>query len=110
MTLQLIGQLLEVKPTEYENKNTHKVTYGTQLTILFDGIDEEGYRNVSAETVQVDEDYRDILRDKIGTYIALSYSVTQTKNGTLVYPDRSMPVLELKGNPLDYSKFKKEKK
>ena len=35
MNLNLIGQLLEVKPVEYTNKKTEKVSYSTDLTIMF---------------------------------------------------------------------------
>ena len=107
MTTHLIGQLLEVKPKEYEDKKTSKVTYSTDLTIMFDGIDEEGYRKVAVETINVDEEYYDELSDAIGKTVALAYFSTVDQWGVKMYPDRSMPVLLLDKNPLDYSKFKR---
>jgi len=105
MTLQLIGQLMEVKPTEQTNKSTGKVSYNTEIQVMFDGIDEEGYKKLTVEAIQLDEEYTDTLQDKIGSYIAVSYNIMQTPKGTYVFPDKSMPVLELDKNPLDYSKY-----
>ena len=108
MTLQLIGQLMEVKPTEQSNKSTGKVSYGTEIQVMFDGIDEEGYKKLTVEAIQLDEEYTDALQDKIGSYIAVSYNILQTPKGTYVFPDKSMPVLELDKNPLDYSKYSRK--
>jgi hypothetical protein len=105
MTLQLIGQLMEVKPTEREDKFTKKVTYATEIQVMFNGIDEEGYKKMTLETISLDEDYADKLGDKIGSTIAVSYNVMHTAKGTYVFPDTSMPVLELEKNPLDYSAY-----
>ena len=107
MTTHLIGQLLEVKPSEYTNKKTEKVTYSTDLTVMFDGIDEEGFRKVSVETVNVDEEYYDELKDNKGKYIALAYHSSIDQWGQKFYADRSMAVLTLDKNPLDYSEFKR---
>ena len=107
MTTHLIGQLVEVKPIEKEDYKTNKVKYSTDLTIMFDGLDEDGYRKVSVETINVDADYREQLEDKIGKTIALAYNTMIAKSGTYTYPDSTMPVLVLDKNPLDYSKFKK---
>lgn len=109
MTTHMIGNLLEVKPKEYTDKKTEKVTYSTDLTVMFDGIDEEGYRKVSVETVTVDEEYYDEMKDKIGSYVALAFYSETNQYGTRFYPDRSMPVLVLEKNPLDYTKFKRPK-
>jgi len=107
MTTHLIGQLLEVKPKEYEDKKSGKINYSTDLTVMFDGVDEEGYRKVSVETVTVDEEYYNELKNKIGSIIALAYFSESNQYGVRFYPDRTMPVLVLDKNPLDYSKFKK---
>lgn len=109
MTTHLIGQLLEVKPVEYTNKKTEKVAYSTDLTVMFDGIDEEGFRKVSVETVNVDEEYYDELKDNRGKYIALAYHSSIDQWGQKFYPDKSMAVLVLDANPLDYSKYDKSK-
>ena len=107
MTTHLIGQLLEVKPIEMEDRKTGKIKYSTDLTIMFDGIDEEGYRKVSVETVNVDEEYYNDLKDKIGKTVAIAYTAKVDQWGVKFYADRSMPVLELDKNPLDYTKFKR---
>jgi hypothetical protein len=107
MTTHLIGQLLEVKPIEMEDRKTGKVKYSTDLTIMFDGVDEEGYRKVSVETVNTDEEYYDELKDKIGKTVAIAYTAKVDQWGVKFYADRSMPVLELEKNPLDYTKFKR---
>ena len=107
MTTHLIGQLLEVKPAEYTNKKTEKVQYSTDITIMFDGIDEEGYRKVSVETVNVDQEYYDILKNDKGKYIALAYHSSIDQWGQKFYPDKTMSVLLLDKNPLDYSKDKR---
>jgi len=109
MTTHMIGQLLEVKPVEYTNKKTEKVTYSTDLTVMFDGIDEEGFRKVSVETVNVDEEYYNDLKESIGSYIDLAYHSSIDQWGQKFYADRSMPVLTLDKNPLDYTKFKRAK-
>ncbi len=108
MTLQLIGQLMEVKPIENENKNTGKVTYSTEIQVMFSGIDEKGYKKLTVEAISLDEEYREILEDKIGSYVAISYRVMHTNKGTYVYPDKEMPVLQLKDNPLDYSQYERK--
>ena len=110
MTTHLIGQLLEVKPIEITDRKTEKVKYSTDITIMFDGIDEEGFRKVSVETVNVDEEYYDLLREKISKYVAIAYTAKTDQWGTKFYADRTMPVLELASNPLDYSKFKRPEK
>jgi len=109
MTTHLIGQLLEVKPIETVDRKTEKVKYSTDLTVMFDGIDEEGFRKVSVETINTDEEYYDELKDKIGSVIALAYASKVDQWGIKFYPDRTMPVLVLDKNPLDYSKFKRTK-
>jgi len=110
MILHLIGQLIEVKPTEYEDKKTGKVNYGTEITVLFEGVDEEGYKKVTAEAINVDEEDYDRLVDKKGKTVAIAYTVMTGKNGTYFYPDRSMPVLVLEKNPLDYSAYIRSQK
>lgn len=108
MTTHMIGRLIEVKPIELVDKKTDKVKYSTDLTVMFDGVDEEGYKKVSVETINVDEEYYDELKTKIDKYIAIAYISSVSQYGTRFYPDRSMPVMELDKNPFDYSKFKKE--
>lgn len=108
-TLHLIGTLMEVKPTEYEDKKTGKINYNTELTVMFNGIDEEGYKKISVETITTDEEYYDLLKDKIGSTVSLPYVVKNDQYGVKAYPDRSMPVLTLEKNPLDYSKYEKAK-
>lgn len=107
MTTHLVGQLLEVKPIETTDRKTERVKYSTDITIMFDGIDEEGFRKVSVETVNVDEEYYDILKGKISKYVSIAYISKTDQWGTKFYPDRTMPVLELDKNPFDYSKFKR---
>jgi len=108
MTLHLIGQLMEVKPVEQENKKTGKVTYSTEIQVMFTGIDEKGYKKLTVEAINIDEEYHDVLSDKIGSYVAIAYRVIHGANGTYVYPDKDMPVLELDKNPLDYSKYERK--
>ena len=110
MTTHFIGQLLEIKPIETTDRKTDKTKYSTDLTVMFDGIDEEGYRKVSVETINVDEEYYDELKDKIGKVIALAYTSKVSQYGVSFYPDRTMPVLVLEKNPLDYTKFKRTDK
>ena len=109
MTLQLIGQLIEVEPTESTNKNTGKVTQHTTITVMFDGLNDKGYVKRTVETIQLDEDYMEKLEDNIGKYIAISYNIMNTAKGTYVFPDNTMPVMVLDKNPLDYTRFKKTK-
>lgn len=106
-TLHMIGTLMEVKPTEYEDKKTGKMNYNTELTVMFNGVDEEGYKKISVETISTDEEYYDDLKEKIGSTVSLPYVMKIDQYGVKVYPDRSMPVLVLDKNPLDYSKFEK---
>ena len=109
MTLQLIGKIIEVEPTESTNKNTGKVTQQTTLTVQFDGLNEAGYRKLTVETIQLDEEYFDKLADNIDKYVAISYMIINSAKGTYVFPDSTMPPLVLEKNPLDYSAFKKTK-
>ena len=109
MTTHFIGQLLEIKPIEHTDRQTQKVKYSTDITVMFDGIDEDGFRKVSVETINVDEEYYEELKDKIGKVIALAYTSKVSQYGVSFYPDRTMPVLVLDKNPLDYSRFKREK-
>ena len=109
MTLQLIGQLIEVEPTESTNKNTGKVTHHTTITVMFDGLNDKGYIKRTVETIQLDEDYLEQLEDNIRKYIAISYNVMNTAKGTYVFPDSTMPVMVLDKNPLVYDRYKKQK-
>ena len=110
MTLQLIGLLLEVKPTESKDKKSGKITEHTEIQVMFKGFDEKGYSKNTVETISLDEDYYEILQPKKDTYVCVSYTVLNTPNGTYVFPDKDMPVLELPSNPLDYSKYDRTSK
>ena len=110
MTLQLIGLLLEVKPTESTNKKTGKITEHTEIQVMFQGIDEKGYGKTTVETIQLDEEYYDTLKSKKNTHVCVSYTVLNTPSGTYVFPDKDMPVLELDKNPLDYSSYDRSNK
>lgn len=108
-TLHMIGTLMEVKPTEYEDKKTGKINRNTELTVMFNGVDEEGYKKISVETISTDEEYYEDLKEKIDSTVSLPYVMKIDQYGVKVYPDRSMPVLVLDKNPLDYSKFERNK-
>ena len=110
ITTHFIGRLLEVRPTEYEDKKTGKVNYQTELTVQFDGISEDGYLKPSIDTIKVDEDDFDTFDPIIGQIIAIPYINETNQYGQRYYYDRTMPVLILDKNPLDYSKFKRERK
>jgi len=109
MILQMIGLLLEIKPTETTNKKTNKVTAHTEIQVMFKGIDEKGYTNTTVETIQLDEDDYDRLIDKKDTHVCISYKILNTPSGTYVFPDQDMPVLTLDKNPLDYSQYDRSK-
>jgi hypothetical protein len=110
ITTHFIGRLLEVRPTEYEDKKTNKVTYQTELTVQFDGITEDGYLKPSIDTIRVDEDDFDTFNDKIGSVIAIPYINDTTQYGQRYYFDKAMPVLIMDKNPLDYTQFKRTPK
>lgn len=107
MQLQMIGRLLEVKPTEHKNKNTGKIEYSTLLEIQFSGIDEKGYKCNTIENVTVDEDEQEKFDALIDSFICVTYRVINAKTGTFVFPDTDMPILTFEKNPLDYSAFKR---
>ena len=110
--LHMIGQLMEVRPNEYKNKEG-KTIEQTEITVLFTGLSEDGYRKVSADTVLTDghEDV-DILRPLIGKYVCIPYVYSLTEFGGKAQVsckvDRSMPVLTFEKNPLDYSKYERK--
>lgn len=106
-TLQYIGRIDEVKPTEHKNKNTGKVEYSTQLTVEFAGYDEKGYKVKTVENIQVDEEQYDRFYDLIDKYICITYKIINAKTGTFIFPDPDMPILSFDKNPLDYSSFKR---
>jgi len=108
MTTHLIGTLMEVKPTEYEDKKTSKITYNTELTVMFNGLDEEGYKKITVETVSMDEEYYNQLSEKVGSTVAIPYLIKVSQYGVSAYADKSMPVLELEKNPLDYTKYERK--
>ncbi len=110
MITHLIGQLMEVKPTEVEDKKTGRVKHGTEITVLFEGVDEEGYKKFTAEAINLDEEDFDRLKDKIGKTVAIAYQSRTSQYGTYIYPDRTMPVLVLEKNPLDYSSYIRDQK
>ena len=107
MTLFFIGQLLEVKPVEFEDRKTGKISYSTEITALFEGVDEEGYKKISAETVKMDEEYATELKTFIGKHVAIPYFSETNQYGTRTYPDRSMPVLQLDKSILDFSSYER---
>ena len=105
-----IGQLIEVKPTEYKDKKTDKTIEQTEVTVLFEGIDEEGYKKVSVETSSFDEEYYDLLKDKKMKYVAIPYTIDINQYGVRAYPNKDMPILDFDKNPLDYSKYDRSSK
>lgn len=110
MTTHFIGQLLEVRPVETIDKKTDKVKYSTELTVMFEGITEDGYLKPSIDSIYADEEDYDIFKDKKGQMVAIPYACTVSQYGQRYYFDKSMPVLSLKENPLDYSQYQRSKR
>jgi hypothetical protein len=109
MTAHFIGKLLEVRPVETEDKQTKKINYSTELTVMFEGITEDGYLKPSIDSIYADEEDYDTFKDKKGSFVAIPYNLSVNQWGQKYYYDKAMPVLELGNNPLDYSKFDKSK-
>jgi len=109
MTTHFIGHLLEVRPHETVDKKTDKVKYSTELTVMFEGITEDGYLKPSIDSIYADEEDYETFKDKKGQTIAIPYNCSVSQFGQRYYYDRSLPVLALDKNPLDYSKFDKSK-
>lgn len=106
--LHMIGQLMEVRPNEYKNKEG-KIVEQTEITVLFTGLSEDGYKKISADTVMTDghEDI-EILRPLIGKYVAIPYTLEVNDFGSKCRVDRAMPVLTFDKNPLDYTKYERK--
>jgi len=96
--VHFIGQLREVKPTEYTDKNKRTVRQ-TELTMLFEGYDDDGYEKISVDTVKVDEEAFDMFFDKKGSYICVTYKYSVDEYGTSFRFDKTMPVTVFKENP-----------
>lgn len=109
MTTHFIGQLLEVRPVETEDKQTKKINYSTELTVMFSGITEDGYLKPSIDSIYAEQEDYDTFIDKKGQTIAIPYNLSVNQWGQKYYYDKAMPVLLLEKNPLDYSKFDKSK-
>ncbi|EQB39625.1 hypothetical protein M947_06425 [Sulfurimonas hongkongensis] len=109
MTAHFIGRLLEVRPVETKDNKTDKIKYSTELTVMFEGITEDGYLKPSVESIYADEEDYDVFKDKKGSYVAIPYNLSVNQWGQKYYYDKAMPVLELANNPLDYSKFDRSK-
>lgn len=109
MTTHFIGRLLEVRPVETEDKQTKKINYSTELTVMFEGITEDGYLKPSIDSIYADEEDYKTFKDKKNSYVAIPYNLSVNQWGQKYFYDKSMPVLELAQNPLDYSKFDKSK-
>ena len=107
MTSFFIGQILEVKPTERMDKNTRTKVFNTEVTVMFDGYDEEGYRVPSIENAQLADHQYDLLKDKLGKFIAIPYMTIHTKQGTYTFPNDAIAPLVLDSNPVDYDSFKR---
>ena len=106
--LHMIGQLMEVRPNEYKNKDG-KTIEQTEITVLFTGLSEDGYRKISADTVMTDgQEDIEILRPLIGKYVAIPYTLEVNDFGSKCRVDRAMPVLTFDKNPLDYSKYERK--
>jgi len=108
VNLQMIGQLMEVRPNEYKNKDG-KTVEQTELTVLFSGMSEDGYKKISADVVLIEghEDV-DILRPHIGKFVAIPYIYSIDAFGVKCQFDRKMPVLTFDKNPLDYTKYERK--
>ena len=107
-SLHMIGQLMEVRPNEYKNKDG-KTVEQTEITVLFSGLSEDGYKKISADTVLLEgsEDF-DILRPYIGKFVAIPYTFEVNDFGSKCRVDRAMPVLSFEKNPLDYTKYERK--
>jgi len=109
MTTHFIGHLLEVRPHETVDKKTDKVKYSTELTVMFEGITEDGFLKPSIDSIYADEDDYDTFKDKKGRVIAIPYNCSTSQFGQRYYYDKTLPVMLLEKNPLDYSQFDKSK-
>lgn len=109
ITTHFIGQLLEVRPVETEDKKTGKFNHSTELTVMYEGITEDGYLKPSIDTIRVDEEDFETFRDKIGKVVAIPYVNDTNQYGQRYYFDKAMPVLILDKTPLDYTQYKKTK-
>ena len=107
MTTHFIGQILEVKPYTRTDKKTKKEEEQTQVTVMFDGYDEGGYRVPSIETITVAEHWFDDLRINKGKFVAIAYRTINTQNGTYTFPDQDIAPLFLEKNPLNYDEYKR---
>ena len=107
VSLHMIGQLMEVRPNEYKNKEG-KTVEQTEITVLFTGLSEDGYKKISADTVLLEgQEDVDILSPLIGKFVAIPYSLEVSEYGSKCRVDRTMPVLTFDKNPLDYSKYER---
>ena len=109
MTTFFIGQILEVKSGEREDKKKKETIYYTEVTVMCTTYDEEGYLAPSLERIQTADHHYDVLKDKISKFIAVPYRTISTPTGTYTFPDAEIAPIVLDTNPLDYSKYKREK-
>jgi hypothetical protein len=107
MTTFFIGEILEVKSAEREDKKTRKTVYFTEVTVMCTAYDEGGYLAPSLERIQISEHWYDALKDKIRKFIAVPYRTIHTQNGTYTFPDGEIAPVVLDKNPVDYTSFKR---
>jgi hypothetical protein len=110
MTTFFIGQILEVKAGEREDKKKRETIHFTEVTVMCTAYDEEGYLAPSLERIQIADHHFDVLRDKIQKFIAVPYRTINTQNGTYTFPDSEIAPVILDTNPIDYSTYKRDKK
>lgn len=110
MTTFFIGKILEIKYAEREDKATKKAIHSTQVVVMNDTWDEEGYYTPSIENIQLAEHQYDSLKDSIGKYIAVPYMFLSTKNGSYLFPNDAIAPIVMDKNPVDYTTYKRDSK
>ena len=105
-----IGTLMEVRPIQTKTKkNNDWIDIDkTELTVMFNGITEDGYLMPRVETVMLEEEDYDLFVDKKSLVVAIPFISIPHGDGFKFKFYSELPVLTFDKNPLDYSKYQRK--
>lgn len=104
MTTFFVGKVDEVRPINRKDKATGAITTLTQVTLTFEGKDNEGYLVKSTENITFDVNALGGLQQAKGKYLVIPYTTINTKGGTYTFPDDNLDFIISDKNPLDIKK------
>lgn len=106
MYTYLIGKVDEVRPLSRIDKKSGEVLNSIDVTITFEGRDNQGYLIKSTETINYDFSFKSKFDAVKGKFIGVPYRYLNTRTGSYMFPDDNLNFEVFETSPF-ISKVKK---